>query len=112
MHRHDHGARAQLLVCDATRDFDPVEPGHADVEHGDAGVQAADDIQSRIAITHGGDDGHVGLSVDDVLQGVAKRRMVVRDDNPDPSRCVELAAARQGGSSRFARRSQGGGRRA
>ena len=47
-----------------------------------SGSQSADRLQRGCAIAKRRDDGHVRLGVDDPLQGVRERWVVVRDDDP------------------------------
>ena len=60
---------------------EPAEAGHPDVEHRDVGRRAANHVERRGPVADRGDHLHVGLRLHDLLQTMAKNRMVVGDDD-------------------------------
>ena len=84
-------ARVQQLVVDeATGDFDPIELGHAHVEHGNVRRQSTDFFERRGAIAQRCNDGHGRVGADYVLQDQTKLRMIVCDQNADLARWTRL----------------------
>ena len=82
---------------DLARRLDAVQQRHADVEHGDVGLELEDLLDGVAAVAGLGDDFPVALLLEDLPQPLPHERVIVAEHDPQLSQRAPPCSARARG---------------
>ncbi len=98
----EHHLRAQPVALDGADDLEAVEAGHPDVDDGDVRLELVDPLEGLAAVGGRADELEVGALADRPLEALAIDRMIVRDQDRQPSGAHRHDSRTEGGGSRRA----------